>query len=54
MKIQLHRKRGTRYARWTQKVPSILFCKRGEYNHRSQTTSSNLQKDVTTSLQRLQ
>ena len=26
------------------KTPSLLLCKRGEYNHRSKTTSSNLQR----------
>ena len=44
VKIQQNRKRGTRYITWTCKVPVLLLCKRGEHNHRSQTTSSNLQK----------
>ena len=52
-KIQQHRKRGTRHTAWTQKVMPLPLCKRGEYNYRSQTTSSNIQKDVATLLQRL-
>ena len=43
-KIQQHWKRGTRYATSGKEVPTLLFCKRGEYNNRSQTTSSNLQE----------
>ena len=46
-KIQQHRKRSTRYTMWTQKVPQLLLCRRGTYNHRSQTPSSNLQKRCT-------
>ena len=42
--IQQHRKRSNRDNIWPQKVPSLLLCERGEYNYRSQTTSSNLQK----------
>ena len=29
-KIQQHRKRSTRYTIWTQKIPPLLLCKRGE------------------------
>ena len=43
-KIQLHRKRNTKYTKQTQKVPSLLLCDRSEHNHRPQTTSSNIQK----------
>ena len=42
--LQQHRKRSTRYAIWTQKVPSLLFCKRAEYNYRSQTANYNIWK----------
>ena len=36
-------KRDNGYTEQTQMFPSLLLCKRGEYNHRSQTTISNLQ-----------
>ena len=43
-KIQQHTKRSSRYTIWTQKVPSLLLCKGGEYNYRLQTASDNIQK----------
>ena len=47
-RIQQHGKRETRYTIQTQKVSSLLLCKRGEYNHRLHTTS------IATLLQKLQ
>ena len=38
------KERYTRYTTWAQEVPSLLLCKRGQYNNRSQTTSRNLQQ----------
>ena len=43
-KIQQYRKRSTRYTIWTQKFPSLAFCKRGEYHHRSKTASGKIKK----------
>ena len=43
-KIQQHRKRSTKYTVWTQKIQLSLICRTVEYNHRSQTPSSNIQK----------
>ena len=45
-KIEQHTKRINRCTIWPQKVPSLLLCERGEYNHRSQTTHSNIRKKI--------
>ena len=45
-KIQQHWKRGTKHTTWAWEVPSLLLCKRGEYNNRSQTACSKLSQRI--------
>ena len=49
-KTQQHWKRGTRYTTWAWEVPSLLLCKSGEYNNRSQTTTSNLKEKCSSAI----
>ena len=42
--IQQYRKRSIRYITWPRKIPSLLLCKRGEYNYRLQANSGNIQE----------